>query len=152
MRFDNILVTTDFSEDAEAAFDLAAYHSKMEGAKVTLLTVIEDWAVPDVLLGEIPNPERIVSYRKELREKALAKLNAIVAERFHNQKAKVEVLLSTKSTGNEICDYATNNKINLIVMASHGRGGLGKALLGSVVERVLRFSPCPVLVIPKRNG
>lgn len=149
MRFENILVTTDFSEDSYRALDMAAYYAKMDGSKVTLLTVIEDWVVPDALLGEIPNPERITTYRKELQHKAQEKLAAIAKDKFHKQDVKVEALLSSKASAHEICDYAASNGINLIIISSHGRGGIGKILLGSVVEKVLHNSVCPVLVIPK---
>ncbi|MGK7957872.1 MAG: universal stress protein, partial [Crocosphaera sp.] len=46
----------------------------------------------------------------------------------------------------EIVDYANNNNIDLIVIASHGRTGLNRFLLGSVAEKVVRLSQCPVLV------
>jgi nucleotide-binding universal stress UspA family protein len=47
----------------------------------------------------------------------------------------------------EICKYCKEEKIDLIVLATHGRTGLAHLLLGSVTERVVRSSPCPVLTV-----
>lgn len=47
----------------------------------------------------------------------------------------------------EIIEYARTHEIDLIIMATHGRTGLAHALLGSVAEKVVRKSPCPVLII-----
>ncbi len=54
--------------------------------------------------------------------------------------------------GSEIVRYAQNHHIELIVIASHGRTGLSRLLLGSVAERVVRCSPCPVLVLRRINS
>ena len=47
-----------------------------------------------------------------------------------------------------IVDCAENERIDLIVMSSHGRSGLSRMLIGSVTDKVLRVAPCPVLVVP----
>ncbi len=49
--------------------------------------------------------------------------------------------------GHEICDFAEESQAELIIMPSHGRTGLKRVLLGSVAERVVRYAPCPVLVL-----
>jgi nucleotide-binding universal stress UspA family protein len=54
--------------------------------------------------------------------------------------------------GDEIVDYATKIGADLIVMGTHGRGGLRRVLLGSVAEKVLRAACCPVLVVPIRRS
>ena len=51
--------------------------------------------------------------------------------------------------GLEILDYAQEKKVELIVIPSHGHTGIGRFLLGSVAERVVRYSHCPVLVLRK---
>jgi nucleotide-binding universal stress UspA family protein len=47
-----------------------------------------------------------------------------------------------------IVERAENERIDLIVMSSHGRSGLSRMLIGSVTDKVLRMAPCPVLVVP----
>jgi nucleotide-binding universal stress UspA family protein len=151
MHYSHILVTTDFSEDSIRAFDFAAYEGKMEDCKISLLAVINDWDVPPVFLQDIANPEAITQYRKELLEKGKTKLEEYASSLFHNQKVETHATLATDPAGKVIVDYAEKNNCDLIVMASHGRGALGNLLLGSVVQRVVKQSSCPVLVIPKKK-
>lgn len=61
------------------------------------------------------------------------------------QSVKFTVAIGNPSS--EIIDYAEHNAINLIVIPSSGKTGLSRFFLGSVAERVVRFAPCPVLVI-----
>jgi nucleotide-binding universal stress UspA family protein len=51
----------------------------------------------------------------------------------------------------DICRVAEQEQVDLIIMGSHGRTGLGQVLLGSVAERVVRHAPCPVLVVGKKT-
>jgi K+-sensing histidine kinase KdpD len=51
----------------------------------------------------------------------------------------------------EIVRYAERNRIDLIVVGTHGRSGVTRALLGSVAERVVRTAPCPVLTVPRER-
>ena len=61
------------------------------------------------------------------------------------KKVKIQVAIGDPTT--EIIDYAKEISADLIVLPSHGRKGISRFLLGSVTERVVRLSPCPVLVI-----
>jgi nucleotide-binding universal stress UspA family protein len=58
-----------------------------------------------------------------------------------------ELVVLFGDPGHEICDYAGKEKAELIVLPSHGRSGFSRLLLGSTAERVVRFAPCPVLVL-----
>jgi len=55
------------------------------------------------------------------------------------------------SAAPEICSVARKGKYELIIMGTHGRGGMDYAMLGSVAERVVQRAPCPVLVVPTRR-
>ena len=61
------------------------------------------------------------------------------------REVSIEVKIGDPST--EIIDYAKEHEVDLIIMSSHGREGISRFLIGSVTERVVRLSPCPVLVI-----
>lgn len=149
MHFSKILVTTDFSEDSEKAFDTAALEAKMQGSEVTLLSIVPDWDVPPQFMHEIANPEAIAAYREDLKKKAEKHLEEYKGSKFHEVKVEIQAIMTQESIADEICKFAKDNSHDLIVIGSHGRGALGRMLLGSTVTKVLQQAHCPVLVIPK---
>ena len=149
MNFQNILVTTDFSEASMAAFEIAAYQAKMSGSKVTLLNVVGDWDVPETLLRQIPNPESVSAYRNELLQNSRKEIEDLATKHFHGQDVISDVIISTDPIAQEICGYAKKHSVDLIIMSGHGRGSLGDFFLGSVVQRTIKLAECPVLVVPK---
>jgi nucleotide-binding universal stress UspA family protein len=152
MNFDKILVPTDFSPDSLSMVETAAYQSKMSGAEVTLLHVAVDWQVPATLYEYIPDPKLIEEYRKNVRESSQKQLDQISREHFHGQKVKCEVLMTVRSIGQTICEYAKDKAFNLIIMSTHGHGALATLFMGSVASKVLQLSECPVLVIPRQKA
>ena len=72
----------------------------------------------------------------------------IFQERFNQPEYEgVHFIVAIGDPASEIIDYAKKEDINLIVIPSHGRTGLGRFFLGSVAEKVIRFAHCPVLVL-----
>ena len=152
MFFNKILITTDFSDQSHVAFDLAAYEAKMSGSEIHLITIVDDWNAPEEILKELPDPESISRYRNELRSSAEEKLKALKQEYFHDQHVTINAILSSKIAAHEICEYAEREKCNAIVIASHGKGAVGHFFLGSVVQKVIRWAKCPVIVVPKKEN
>lgn len=152
MPFQNILVTTDFSEYSLEAFRVALPLAEASKGSLTLLTVVSDWVIPPSLIGEVPMPERVEEFRADMVKSANAKMKQFAETHFGSKKINTEVLLTIRSEGDEICDYARAHGTDLIVMGSHGRGAIVSALLGSVTQRVLAHSDCPVLVVPVRGN
>lgn len=151
MHFKKMLVTTDFSDAASAAYELAAYQAKFEGTEITLLNVVTDWVVPVSMYEYIPQPERIEDYRRAVIEKSRTELEKIAKKSFHGQKVLCEALPTEAPPHRAICDYATKKQFDLIVISSHGHGAIGALVLGSTVQRVVQHAPCPVLVMPYRK-
>ena len=138
-----ILFPTDFSEYAEHAWSYALTFAQEFGAEVHLLHVV----APPPRLAEAYavnfDPEKMV---KALTEEANASMDRTVeAAKSWGLIFRREVRVGVDFR--EIIDYVTKQDIDLIVMATHGRTGLAHALLGSVAEKVVRKSPCPVLTI-----
>ena len=138
-----ILFPTDFSEYAEHAWPYALTFAQEFGAEVHLLHVV---APPPRLTEAYAvnfDPEKMV---KTLTEEANASMDRTVeAAKSWGLIFRREVRVGVDFR--EIIDYVAKHDIDLIVMATHGRTGLAHALLGSVAEKVVRKSPCPVLTI-----
>jgi nucleotide-binding universal stress UspA family protein len=131
-----ILHPTDFSERSEFAFRLACALARDHGARLLVLHVV----VPAVLYGEgmvVLPPE---SYQRQAEEKL---------QRLHpyDPKVAVESRVAEGDPTQEILRVAQEANCDLIVMGTHGWTGLGRFLMGSVAEGVVRKAPCPVLTV-----
>ncbi|MGE5180790.1 MAG: universal stress protein [Acidobacteriota bacterium] len=138
----NILVPTDLSEGAEEALDYACELAKTFGAKLHLLNVIgiPVLGVPElgVALTSSVIDSLIRDNQQALQKLAAAKRGDVVIG---------EVLLRTGDARDVINQTAKDLSCDLIVMGTHGRRGVSRALLGSVTETVVRTAPCPVLTV-----
>ena len=83
----------------------------------------------------------------DLREQAQAALHHFVASRPIERPLELRVQVGHPVE--QILDVVTRDHVDLIVMGTHGRTGLAHAVMGSVAERVVRLSPCPVLTVKK---
>jgi nucleotide-binding universal stress UspA family protein len=139
-----ILVPTDFSDTATRALEHAIDAAHSFRASVLLLHVHSApvIAMPDGGMISIPIPDEL-AIRAQLEE-GLAKLAAEVKSRG---VSAVGTLLLEGSPWREILRASSERSCDLIVMGTHGRGGLGRLVLGSVAEQVMRAASCPVLAI-----
>ena len=140
MTFKQILVATDFSESADRALDLAVEMAKKFDADLTL---VHSWEVPysygDVGLVTMD----FTTPMQEAARKQLAATLVGLKQRFSNAKAE----LRTGSPWQEVLNAATEAHADLIVLGTHGRRGISRALLGSVAEKVVRMAEVPVLTV-----
>lgn len=137
-----ILVPTDMSEGADEALDYACELARTFGATVHLLHVI---GIP--ALGV---PELGVALTSTVID-SLVRDNEIALEKIADSKRHLatlgQVLLRTGDARELINQTAKELGADLIVMGTHGRRGMRRALLGSVTENVVRTAPCPVLTV-----
>lgn len=143
--FTKILVGTDFSDPAARALDRAIDLAHRYGAKLHL---VHAWDPPAITYGAIASMALDVqaSYERSAREQ----LEHRVAERVAELRARGTELESTLAQGvpwEQILEVAERVGADLIVVGTHGRKGLQRALLGSVAERVMRLSTVPVMVV-----
>jgi nucleotide-binding universal stress UspA family protein len=134
-----ILHPTDFSQPSEYAFQVACSLARDYGAKLIVLHV----DTPPVTIGEV------ISYMEpeEYKEKLWAEFHRLEASEPGIRDLRVETKLVEGSPAKEILMTAREIKPELIVMGTHGRTGLGRLLMGSVAEEVVRKSPFPVLTV-----
>lgn len=148
-RMQRILVPTDFSSLSRTAIDAALSLFKYRAAtSLTLLHVVEPIYSPGVMDPGI-TVDFTLDARVEAAEKELERLRGI-----YGPQMNLEVRLLTGSPARTLCDVATDEKFDLIVISSHGHTGLGRILIGSVAEQVVQEAGCPVLVIklPKNEA
>jgi nucleotide-binding universal stress UspA family protein len=138
VTFRNILYATDFSPMAETAASYAAEVARRYGAKIFAVHVR-----PLDSYGMAP-PESWAALKEaaefQAKEQA-AHMNGL----FHDVEHQSNVIEG--GVWEVLSDLIGQQHIDLVVMGTHGRQGLGKILLGSVTESVLRRAPCPVLTI-----
>ncbi|SEM99064.1 universal stress protein [Nitrosomonas marina] len=146
MESKKLLVTTDFSDVSFAALTYAA---KMQGHQITLISILQTGDVPPDLLKQMPDPGAIQDYRKKVLEQTREKLESVARQFFSNTNVTTDVVVCDEDVAAEICAYADDNAIDMIVMTGQGRGALGSLFVGSTVQKVLRMAKIPVLVIPK---
>ncbi len=138
-----ILVPTDFSSSSSLATDYAIDMARRYGAAIQLLHVMEEFAHMSVCLeGCVYLPE----IGEKLKGEAEARLAAL-AQRCEAAGVAVRTRLLIGRPIEGILKTAKDATPDLIVMGTHGRGGLAHLLLGSVAERVVRTAPCPVLTV-----
>ena len=140
MIFRRILVPLDGSNTAESALPYARALAENLDAKVELLEVV-DLAE---LAGKVSDP---AAFANNLRDHANRRLEYLtrIAESFPRARSKCRVEQGSPAT--VIIEAAAADKETLIIMASHGRSGLQRWLLGSVAEKVLRGATNPLLLV-----
>lgn len=136
MLIHRILCPTDFSDQAEHAFRYADRLAECTGAELLLLHVYD---LPESFnfVGDTHPGEDEVRKQMDAMQSAF-------------EKVKLTRLEHAGPPAEVICWKAQEQKCDLIVMGTHGRGGLLHVLLGSVAEQVMRNARCPVLTIRKR--
>ena len=158
----HILVATDFSDTAQAALAQGAKLAAVTGAKLTLLHVIYVEKINETLLGldameyltrVLSTPPEQAEYSptmavSRLRETAELKLDEAL-QTLQAPLPKLATAIVEGRPSEEVLAFAARESVDLIVVGTHGRGALGKALLGSVADHVIRQADCPVLVVRK---
>jgi len=141
----HILVPTDLSPESEQALSYACELAQTLGAKVHLVNVVGVPAlgVPElgVALTATTIDQIVVDNQAELDELARTKCGALAGQ----------VLVRSGDAIDAINQTAAEVGADLIVMGTHGRRGLSRALLGSIAEHVVRTAPCAVLTVRLRD-
>ena len=141
--FYRIIVPTDFSACAEEAWGLAQRLAAASGAELVLTHVL----VETPLYSEGPfTMERARQVYEAARRWAAETLEQWAAK-ARGTGLTVRIALGTGVPHTEIVKLATDERADLVVLGTHGRGGINRALLGSVADRVVRLAPCPVLTV-----
>lgn len=143
ISFKTILVPTDFSDASHAALRTAVEMAAGFHAKLILLHVYEHL----VYYSDMPmGMTDIVGLEQSVRSSAEQSLKSLLETDVRNQ-CECETVLVQGKPFVEIIRIAKEKHADLIVMSTHGRGGIEHMLLGSVTEKVVRKAPCAVLTL-----
>ncbi len=139
----NILYTTDFSDYSKYALPYAITMAEKFKAKLHCLYVVEPITTPVDFGWTQVNYAELEENHEEHARKSLKTL----CEQEIPEGIEAEPVVLLGRSFREITQYAKDNSIDLIVMATHGLGGLSHILFGSTTEKVVRKSTCPVMTI-----
>ena len=145
MDIRTILFPTDFSECGNYALAYAASLARTFKATIICVNVIEP-IVPTVGYSGMTEPLPIADITEQLEDSAERELPKL-AECDECEGLDVEEMVVHGEAASEIVRVAAERKVDLIVISSHGRTGLGRILFGSTAESVVRHAHCPVLVV-----
>jgi nucleotide-binding universal stress UspA family protein len=142
-RFKRILATTDLTSESLSAVAYAAHLAAAHQARMLVLHVPTSTAA---LYAEFLPPIDIAGVDEAVESSARQHLEKWAHRNLPDMHG-IELLVRSGHASDTICKVALEWNANLIVMATHGRKGLGHFALGSVTEQVLRNAPCPVLTV-----
>ena len=145
IKLDRILVPTDFSDFSKPALTYGCAMAARFNAELHLLHVVPDPAmlVPEAAAFSVESME---AQTEALRVESMKTLSTLPTDGWSDGKPVVREI-RVGAAFMEIIDYAREKDIDLIVIGTHGRSGLMHVLMGSVAERIVRKSPCPVLTV-----
>lgn len=149
MAYKNILVTTDLTDDSVSALKDAVYESVSEETKITFLHVFKEYAPPFELGTEVWTPESAEKLKKDYLSKAQEKLDGIVNDVFCTLFVEAVVVPSGGQSVHEVIrDFASNNRCDMIMAVVHRLGTIESLMVGKTIQRLLRDTPCKVLIVP----
>jgi nucleotide-binding universal stress UspA family protein len=142
-----IVVGTDFSDVSAEAVETGVAFARASGAMLDLVHVAAETAYP------IPPPMDMLRMPVDLPSAVNEASTRLASEEDRVRALGVacegNVLVGRADT--EIVDHADKTRSDLIIVGTHGRSGLGHALLGSVAEKVVQHAHCPVLTVPAHH-
>ncbi len=138
-----ILVPIDFSGYSRKALQYAIPFARQFNASIDLIYVVEPTVYPaDFSFGQVGFP----AIEDELRKRGAEELDELVRKEI-GRSVPARKAIRTGKAFYEIIQYAREEKMDLIMIATHGHTGIEHALFGSTAEKVVRKAPCPVLVV-----
>jgi nucleotide-binding universal stress UspA family protein len=138
--YNRILLPTDGSAEMEPVVDHAAALAERDDALIHALYVVDAAS-----FSSLPMETSWEGISELLYEEGTAALNEV--ERTVDDRAPVERIVVEGKPSSTIVEHAADDDCDLIVMGTHGRGGIDRLLLGSVAERVVRRSSVPVMTV-----
>jgi nucleotide-binding universal stress UspA family protein len=143
--FSKILVPLDGSELAECVFPYVEDIAKLRNSKVVAAFVVEHYEMP--FYGTVVYDEENLKEIEQSAKKGAEHYMGTVNKRLMATGIDSEVIVLEGKIADTLVDYASNKGFDLVVMATHGRSGLARWVVGSIADKILHYSTVPVLLI-----
>jgi nucleotide-binding universal stress UspA family protein len=148
MVISRILVPIDFSTHSRNSLRYAIPLAEQFSASLHLIYVVEPTVYPaDLGFGQVVYP----TFEEELASKGAKELESLIEEEIVG-KVRATSAVRTGKPYQEILREASERKVDLIILATHGHTGVEHMLFGSTAERIVRKAPCPVLTIRPQSA
>jgi nucleotide-binding universal stress UspA family protein len=143
--YKKILVPLDGSSTAECVIPHVQIIARASKAEVELLAVVEPVEIPT--RGEMAIDEDLLKQIETSTKQDIHKYLNDISTRLSHSGIKAHPIILTGKTSDTLIDYISNNDIDIVIMATHGRSGIKKWIWGSVAEKVIRAVNVPVLLV-----
>jgi universal stress protein A len=143
-----ILVPTDFSEPAKRAEDAAIELARRLGSEILLLHVSVEAPLYNEGMRGLVEPRQVYEAQRVWAETTLAARAAEIRAKGVSAHADIRSGVAV----DQILRAAEDPDVEMIVIGTHGRGGLSRLFLGSVADRIVRVAPCPVMTVRPPGG
>jgi len=145
-KYKKVLFCTDFSENADYAFNFAYGVAKRDEGLLYILHVMP-YDSNQAYAESFITMEDMEKIKKAVEEDVANNYKERYEKKIENGIA-YEFITKSGREDEEIMGFAQKEKVDLIVIGTHGRTGIERVFFGSVAEKVLRHSPFPVFIIP----
>jgi len=148
-KYKKVLFCTDFSENADYAFEFAYGIAKRDEGLLYILHVIPE-NPHHAFAEDIVSTENLENIQKTIEEDIVNNFKERYIKKIEGE-IEFETISKSGREDNEILKLAKEEHVDLIVMGTHGKTGIEHVFFGSVAEKVLKRSPIPVFVIPSKK-
>ena len=141
-----IAFCTDFSENADQAFDLAFDLTQKYQAQLLLIHVVPPLVFPSPVMEDFISEQASLQFSEDAIQRAMEQIEKNYLGKMGDYKNALVRVLSGHPAS-EILNFVDQEKVDLVVMGTHGFTGLAHFFLGSTAEKVVRRAECSVLTV-----
>ncbi|MDW7680052.1 MAG: universal stress protein, partial [bacterium] len=142
-NIDRIMVPIDFSDHSQTALVYAGKIARVYNSKLLLLHVVEDRVHPSFYLT---GKQSIFEFMPEIKSRSKEQIEKMCT-RANCSDVPSEIFIIEGMASRDLIKFAEENQTDLIVISTHGLSGIEHFFLGSIAEKVVRRSPCPVFTV-----
>ena len=146
IKVKKIAFSTDFSENANQAFDLAFDLAKKYGARLLLVHVVPPLVFPSPIMEEFISEQTNYPFIEQVIQRSIEQMESSYVQRMGDY-SNFQVRVLSGHPASEILNFIDQEQVDLVVMGTHGFTGLAHFFLGSTAEKVVRRANCSVLTV-----